>query len=67
MRGEGREKGLAMPGRLPAHGGRRGAMGRHDETVAESPLVHDIVLLPDNRILVNDNDINVLLSLLGAD
>ncbi len=43
------------------------AMGRHDETVAESPLVHDIVLLPDNRILVNDNDINVLLSLLGAD
>ena len=43
------------------------AMGRHDETVAEPRLVHDIELLPDNRILVNDNDINVLLSLLGAD
>ena len=43
------------------------AMGRHDETAAEPRLVHDIVLLPDNRILVNDNDINVLLSLLGAD
>ena len=43
------------------------AMGRHDETAAEPRLVHDIVLLPDNRILVNDNDINILLSLLNAD
>ncbi|MDE0417026.1 MAG: hypothetical protein OXI95_08855 [bacterium] len=43
------------------------AMGRHDETQAEPRLVHDIELLPDNRILVNDNDINILLSLLGAD
>ena len=42
------------------------AMGRHDETVAEPRLVHDIALLPDNRILVNGNDINVLLSLLDA-
>ena len=40
------------------------AMGRHDETAAEPRLVHDIVLLPDNRILVNGNDINVLLDLL---
>ena len=43
------------------------AMGRHEETAAEPRLVHDIVLQPDNRILVNDNDINVLLSLLKAD
>lgn len=40
------------------------AMGRHDETAAEPRLVHDIVLLPDNRILVNGNDINILLGLL---
>ncbi len=43
------------------------AMGRHDGTAAEPRLVHDIVLEPDNRILVNDNDINVLLGLLNAD
>ena len=43
------------------------AMGRHDETAEEPRLVHDIALAPDNRILVNDNDINVLLSLLKAD
>ena len=43
------------------------AMGRHDETAAGPRLIHDIVLTPDNRILVNDNDINVLLSLLNAD
>ena len=43
------------------------AMGRHDETAEEPRLVHDIVLQPDNRILVNDNDINILLSLLKAD
>ena len=43
------------------------AMGRHDETAEEPRLVHDIVLQPDNRILVNDNDINVLLSLLKVD
>ena len=43
------------------------ALGRHDESAEESRLVHDIVLLPDNRILVNDNDINILLSLLKAD
>ncbi len=43
------------------------AMGRHDEMAEEPRLVHDIVLQPDNRILVNDNDINVLLSLLKAD
>lgn len=42
------------------------AMGRHDETAVEPHLVHDIVLLPDDRILVNGNDINILLSLLGA-
>ena len=42
-------------------------LGRHDESAEESRLVHDIVLLPDNRILVNDNDINILLSLLKAD
>ena len=43
------------------------AMGRHDETASEPRLIHDIVLLPDGRILVNDNDINILLNLLGAD
>ncbi len=43
------------------------AMGRLDETAEEPRLVHDIVLEPDNRILVNDNDINILLSLLRAD
>ena len=43
------------------------AMGRLDETAEEPRLVHDIVLQPDNRILVNDNDINILLSLLKAD
>ncbi len=42
------------------------AMGRHDGEAEEPRLVHDIALLPDTRILVNDNDINILLNLLGA-
>ncbi len=43
------------------------AMGRHDETVDGPRLIHDIVLAPDNRILVNDNDINILFSLLNPE
>ena len=43
-----------------------GAMGRNGAEAEEPRLVHDIALLDDSRILVNGNDINILLSLLGT-